>query len=132
MKIASATILYLAACLSFSGCAKKQDKPAEQNAVQQAAQPFVPPVDSAVSPAQMAAWFACNAGLDSLSMHFTQNLPQSGAPSDSAKKLFCLSQDSICVQNGLKSGYAEYRWITDNLGKERNKAIFDSVRAKNR
>jgi hypothetical protein len=90
---------------------------------------FVPPEDSSISSTRMAAWFGCNPVLDSLSDLFTKFLsPKNPVATDSAQKYFSYAQNRICVKNGLKGGYKEYRWILEHLGSTKNKAIYDSVR----
>lgn len=90
---------------------------------------FVPPEDSSISSTRMAAWFGCNHALDSLSDLFTKFLsPNNPVVTDSAQKCFSYAQNRICVKNGLKGGYKEYRWILEHLGSTKNKAIYDSVR----
>ncbi|MGA2506255.1 MAG: hypothetical protein ABSF80_02105 [Chitinispirillaceae bacterium] len=90
---------------------------------------FVPPEDSSISFIRMIAWFGCNHDLDSLSNIFTNSLSANNAAvTDIDQKNFSALQDHICVKNGLRGGYQEYRWIMDHLGSIKNKALYDSVR----
>jgi hypothetical protein len=89
---------------------------------------FTPPSDSSLTPARLAAWFACNNGLDSLSIAFADPVTMEKKVScDSARLIFRESQNRLCMRNGLKSGYVEYKWIMDNLGNSRNKPAYDSM-----
>jgi hypothetical protein len=91
--------------------------------------PFTPPADSGITPAQLAAWFECNNSLDSLSIAFTDSVTTGKVvPCDSTNLNFCKAQNRICIQHGLKSGYAEYCWIMDNLGNYKNKSMHDSMK----
>ena len=106
---------------------------AEKSAAVSVLQPatFIPPADSAISLPQMIAWFGCNHELDSLSERFTQSLsPSNPVIMDSAQKSFSYAQDRICVKQGLRGGYSEYRWISEHLGSTKNKPVYDSVRKK--
>lgn len=95
--------------------------------------PFTSPGDSIITPEQFSAWFACNAGLDSLSIDFTNPVNSGKAlPSDSTRLIFCKEQNRLCVQKGLKGGYIEYCWITDNLGSSKNKLMYDQLIQRNR
>jgi hypothetical protein len=93
--------------------------------------PFAPSDDSIITPAQFSGWFACNSGLDSLSIAFTNSvIVKETVPCDSTRLIFCKVQDRICVQNGLKGGYAEYSWIANYLGNSKNKPRYDSMNLK--
>jgi hypothetical protein len=91
---------------------------------------FIPPPDSLISAAQIAAWFACNQKLDSLSMILTKSLTADAtALDDSVALCFSKKQDTICARSGLPGGYAQYLWITDHLGGSANRRLFDSVKS---
>jgi hypothetical protein len=94
------------------------------------AEPFIIPPDSTIAAAQMAAWFACNPKLDSLSLRFADSFSTENTSLHvpRCERIFSNAQDSICVGSGLRGGYKEYRWIMDNLGIAKNKRVFDSVR----
>ena len=89
--------------------------------------PFTPPPDSVITSGQMNAWFDCNPKLDSLSMVFTATLAKGKAPEEAEINRFSRVQDTICAQCGLHGGYAEYFWITRNLGSSINRNCYDSV-----
>jgi hypothetical protein len=120
----------LCAAALFTGCFQSP-KPSREKTARMTADiaplPFTPPADSSITPAQFAAWFACNRRLDSLSQTLAGPSAGKVVPCDSVRQIFCKAQDRICVANGLTSGYAEYEWITDNLGNSRNKAVYDSM-----
>jgi hypothetical protein len=91
---------------------------------------FIPPSDSAISPARMTAWFNCNAGLDSVSDLFTKSLTaDNAAVTDSVRTIFRSAQDGICIKKGLPGGYREYRWILDHIGSSKNKTVYDSLKS---
>jgi hypothetical protein len=94
------------------------------------AAPFIIPPDSAITSARLAAWFACNPKLDSLSLRFADSFSTDSKSLNGpiGERFFSNAQDSICVGSGLRGGYKEYRWIMDNLGSAKNKGVFDSVR----
>lgn len=112
------------ACIQSSK-ASSQNKSA---VVQDTLVPFTSPADSIITPARFSAWFATNGSLDSLSIDFT-NQVKSGvtAPSDNTRVIFRNAQDRICVQKGLKGGYVEYCWITENMGNSKNKLMYDQI-----
>ena len=91
---------------------------------------FVPQQDSVVSAQQMAAWFACNPALDSLSDIFSASLAGNNPPAltDSMQKNFLHEQDLICKTKGLKCGHEEYLWVLEHLGSLKNKALYDSMK----
>ena len=104
---------------------------AEKSAAASVLQPvtFIPPADSAILLPQAAAWFGCNHALDSLSGLFTRSLsPDNPVITDSAQKSFSQAQDRICINNGLRGGYKEYRWIIEHFGSAKNKTIYDSLK----
>lgn len=117
-----------------SGCIKSPKAPRQNKvtAIQDFTPAFFAPSgDSIITPAQFSAWFACNSGLDSLSIAFTNSVTVKEAiPCDSTRLIFCKVQDRICVQNGLKGGYVEYCWIADYLGNSKNKPMYDLMKLK--
>jgi hypothetical protein len=116
-----------AAILAIAGCGRPPDSPSSKKNAPFVPAAFNPPADSVISRPMMRAWFACNRGLDSLSKRFPASLSEGGR--DSAGRLFTTAQDVICAENGLAGGYAEYRWILENLGREKNRPLYDSIRA---
>lgn len=124
-----------AAVLAIALCMQCQKQHGQKTADISAAAPshrpalFLPPPDSAISPYRMHAWFACHAGLDSISSLFADSFSTGDQGLlERRQRSFLDAQDRICMKNGLKSGYREYCWITDNIGAARNRAVFDSER----
>jgi hypothetical protein len=119
----------------FSGCNQSPKPPVSQDnsalVPVDTITPFIPPVDSIIAPVRFSAWFACNKSLDSLSIAFTNTVAGGkSVPGDSARSSFCRAQDRICALHGLKGGYVEYRWIMENLGNSKNKALYDSLKCR--
>ncbi len=90
--------------------------------------PFVPPADSTITPQQIKAWANTNEFLDSL----TKLYADSFKVSDPVKRMhyqdvFSSAQDKICALNGLSGGYKEYKWILNNIGNPKNKAVLESA-----
>ena len=78
----------------------------------------------------MRSWFACNPLLDSISALITDAITKiDSAPKDSMAEVFSRTQDTICARCGLSGGYAEYLWITENMGSSANKPLFDSLKS---
>ena len=93
-------------------------------------QPFVPPIDSAISTAQMMAWRTCNPLLDSLTFRYADSFKtQDPAALLRFQEDFLAAQDKICVRAGLTGGYVEYKWILQNIGIARNRSILESAHA---
>jgi hypothetical protein len=140
MKRMKMTIVAGATCVValtlWAGCGKQQghDSEVKQTSLsKKQTAPFVPSTDSAISRAQMTAWFACNRPLDSLSALFTASLAENkNALPDSVFNRFSSSQDIICVEKGLSGGYAEYKWILENVGSTKNKALYDSIKTESK
>ena len=133
LAISLSCALYAAGCTnkskdSFANSSRLSKNPVDSFGLKPA--PCVMPADSSISPAQVAAWFACNPKLDSLSYRFADSFSTEKASPHTAvcERIFLTAQDSICVRNGLRCGLKEYRWITNNLGIQKNKAVYDSVR----
>ena len=92
--------------------------------------PFVPPLNDSITPTQASLWLKCNPPLDSLSKLYTDSF----ATEDPSLRLkyqkdFKNRQDTICVQNGLKGGFSEYKWIMENAGKSKNSHLFNSLKS---
>ena len=90
--------------------------------------PFVPPADSTITAEQMKAWASTNEFLDSL----TELYSDSFRVSDPVKRMryqdvFSSAQDKICALNGLPGGYKEYKWILNNIGNPKNKAVLEAA-----
>lgn len=88
---------------------------------------FVPPADSLITVAQMKSWLACNLLLDSLAIMYGDSFKTD----DPQKRLryqddFSMAQDKICVLSGLTGGYKEYKWVMDNIGNPKNKAVVEA------
>jgi hypothetical protein len=104
----------------------------EKKSAESSSQPenFVPPADSAISPARMTSWFNCNPGLDSVSGFFTKSLTADNAALTYIMlKKFSLAQNRVCIDNGLPGGYKEYQWIMEHFGSKKNKAVYDSLKS---
>lgn len=123
--------LALIADITLSGCQQKKETqttpPAEQPKETKVV-PFIPPADSTITPQQIKAWANTNEFLDSL----TKLYADSFKVSDPVKRmhyqeLFSTAQDKICALNGLSGGYKEYKWILNNIGNPKNKAVLDSA-----
>lgn len=93
--------------------------------------PFTPPGDSSISVDQMMAWSTCNPLLDSLTFRYADSF-KTEDPSELLRyqEDFINAQDRICVRAGLSGGYAEYKWILQNMGLPKNRAILESANAK--
>jgi hypothetical protein len=86
---------------------------------------FTPPEDSAVTPRQFALWKEANSFLDSLAYFYADSF----STDDPAQALrvqedFMKAQDMISRRTGL-AGYAEYVWVSQNLGLPRNRPLFE-------
>lgn len=117
------------------GCETKK-KPVVQNASVTPATPpkpvikkveFIPPSDSLITATQMKSWLACNTLLDSLAIMYGDSFKTD----DPQKRLryqddFSAAQDKICVLSGLTGGYKEYKWVMDNIGNPKNKAVVEA------
>jgi hypothetical protein len=119
--------LWISGMVFFMGCDPKKNGLPGKNCVDSLLVPFTPPPDSVITSGQMNAWFDCNPKLDSLSMVFTATLAKGKAPEEAEINRFSRVQDTICAQCGLRGGYAEYFWITRNLGSSVNRKCYDSV-----
>jgi hypothetical protein len=126
-----ATFAFITA-IAINGCQqKKQDQtPPPSTEIKQEIKvtPFVPPADSTITPQQIKAWTRANEFLDSL----TQLYSDSFKVEDPVKRMhyqdaFSSAQDKICVINGLSGGYKEYKWILNNIGNPKNKAVLEAA-----
>jgi hypothetical protein len=128
----SISVIAICLCLAAAaGCAKKkaeQSPPApDTTAVPQKIE-FVAPADSTVTVDQMSNWLKCNRPLDSLSIAFQDLLKNADSVERTARQdEFMQSQDQICVATGLRGGYDEYLWVSQNAGNPKNKPVLDSL-----
>lgn len=118
--------------IALNGCQqKKPDQtppPSAEIQKEIKVSPFVPPADSTITAPQMKAWANTNEFLDSL----TQLYSDSFKVGDPVKRMhyqdaFSSAQDKICVLNGLSGGYKEYKWILNNIGNPKNKAVLEAA-----
>jgi len=118
--------------IAFNGCQQKKQAqtPPPSTEIKEEIKviPFVPPADSTITAQQMKAWANTNEFLDSL----TQLYSDSFKVSDPVKRMhyqdnFSSAQDKICVLNGLSGGYKEYKWILNNIGNPKNKAVVEAA-----
>lgn len=118
--------------MAFNGCQQKKPAqtppPSTEIKKEITATPFAPPADSIITTQQMKAWASTNEFLDSL----TQLYADSFKVSDPIKRMhyqdvFSSAQDKICVLNGLSGGYKEYKWILNNIGNPKNKAVVEAA-----
>ncbi|MBN1760435.1 MAG: hypothetical protein JW863_19055 [Chitinispirillaceae bacterium] len=97
---------------------------------QQKPVPFTPPADSAISVDQMMAWSTCNPLLDSLTFRYADSFKtEDPAALLRYQEDFITAQDRICVRAGLPGGYHEYKWVLQNMGLDKNRAILESAHA---
>jgi len=116
----------LAGLLAFCGCeqinralGQSEDLPAPPPAV-----PFVPPADDTVTAHQFGLWKAINPVLDSLTYFYADSFKvKDPVHTLRIQEDFMLAQDIICRLIGLTGGYAEYRWVTNNIGRQRNRKL---------
>lgn len=118
--------------MAFNGCQQKKPAPTPPPSTEIKKEitvtPFAPPADSIITTQQMKAWASTNEFLDSL----TQLYSDSFKVSDPIKRMhyqdvFSSAQDKICVLNGLSGGYKEYKWILNNIGNPKNKAVVEAA-----
>ena len=101
-----------------------------QQPVPQKPVPFTPPEDSAISIDQMMAWSTSNPLLDSLTFRYADSFKtEDPAALLRYQEDFMTAQDRICVRAGLPGGYPEYKWILQNMGLGKNRAILESAHA---
>ena len=126
-------VLLSAASILLPGCKQKQQAaPQPQLQATKDLKPaeFIPPEDSTISVEKMKAWISCNPLLDSLTVMYADSFKtEDPAHRMRYQSVFSAAQDKICVLAGLRGGYKEYKWILQNMGTERNKAVLDSVHA---
>lgn len=124
------TVLFVAV-FSFAGCNKKEPtvaQPSPEVKKEITVVQFSPPEDSIITLHQIKAWSSCNTFLDSLTTMFADSFKVN----DPIKRMryqevFTAAQDKICALNGLPGGYKEYKWILNNIGNPKNKAVLDSA-----
>lgn|GEM_PF-869601 len=127
------TLLLSTSLILLPGCQKKTLPPAANESQKETARPvnkkieFVAPADSLITQSQMKNWLACNPLLDSIAIMYADSFKTD----DPQKRLryqddFSSAQDKICVFSGLPGGYKEYRWITENIGNPKNKAVVEN------
>lgn len=118
---------------AIAGCKQKDDtsnspQPSKEVEKEIKVIPFIPPTDSSITQKQIKAWSSSNTFLDSLTIMYADSFKIN----DPIKRMhyqevFSDAQDKICVINGLTGGYKEYKWILNNIGNPKNKAILDSA-----
>ena len=90
--------------------------------------PFTPPEDSTISMQQITSWKECNPLLDSLTYRYADSFKTEDATARMRyQDDFITAQNKICVRAGLRSGYDEYKWILQNMGNSKNRALLDSI-----
>jgi hypothetical protein len=125
------TFVFIAG-IALKGCQQKKaaqtPPPPAEIKKEIKASPFTPPADSTITAEQMKAWVRSNEFLDSL----TELYSDSFKVSDPVKRMhyqdvFSSAQDKICVLNGLSGGYKEYKWIINNIGNPKNRAVVEAA-----
>lgn len=126
------TFIFIAG-IALNGCQQKKSTqtpppPPAEIKKEIKASPFIPPADSIITAEQMKAWISSNEYLDSL----TELYSDSFKVSDPVKRMhyqdaFSMAQDKICVLNGLSGGYKEYKWIMNNIGNPKNRAVVEAA-----
>ena len=122
------------AAVIVTGCMKKPDSAQsplphhKKRVVHLEKLPFIPSGDSTVAPDQMRAWTLCNTSLDSLSLVYIDSFKtEDPAVRIRCQQNFAVTQDDICIRNGLKSGYEEYVWILKCSALPKNRGLLDSL-----
>jgi hypothetical protein len=88
------------------------------------APPFVPPSDTVVSEQRFRVWRECNLILDSLAFFYSDSFKISDVVHTlRIQDDFRKAQDRICRRAGLPGGYAEHRWITENINHPINRVL---------
>jgi hypothetical protein len=77
---------------------------------------------------QITSWKECNPLLDSLTYRYADSFKTEDATARMRyQDDFITAQNKICVRAGLRSGYDEYKWILQNMGNSKNRALLDSI-----
>lgn len=125
----------IATQIILSGCQNKKSVENITPAVQETKKEiqkidFLPPVDSMITENQMKNWLNCNPLLDSLTMMYSDSFKTTDAQLRMRYQAdFSSAQDKICVVSGLSGGYKEYKWIMENIGNPKNRAVAEGANA---